>query len=171
VLVPPIAVNVSPAQLHHRDFVEVVRDAVGALLAPARLDIEITESLLMQNLEENVAKLRAIRNLGVKIAIDDFGTGHSSLAYLAKLPVDFLKIDRSFVKTMLDDPNTMNVVQMVISLARSMRLTVIAEGVESEEQAGMLHSLRCDEMQGYLVSKPLPPADMVALLARITRLP
>jgi diguanylate cyclase (GGDEF)-like protein/PAS domain S-box-containing protein len=166
VVAPPIAVNVSAAQLRHRDFVEVVRDAISALPAPARLDIEITESLLMHNLDEHVAKLQAIRNLGVKIAIDDFGTGHSSLAYLAKLPVDSLKIDRSFIKTMLNDPNTMNVVQMVISLARSMRLTVVAEGVESEEQARMLHFLRCDQMQGYLVSKPLPPGDVIGMLQK-----
>ena len=168
---PPIAVNVSAVQLRQRDFVDVVRDALSALPPGARLDIEITESLLMENLEENVAKLRALRALGVKIAIDDFGTGHSSLAYLAKLPVESLKIDRSFVKTMLEDPNTMNVVQMIISLARSMRLTVVAEGVESEVQARMLHQLHCDQMQGYLFSKPLPFGDIAVMLSRIGAIP
>jgi len=163
-LVPPVAVNVSAGQLRQRNFVDLVAQAVRTIPPPARLEIEITESLLMHNLDENVRKLRALRDLGVKIAIDDFGTGHSSLAYLARLPVESLKIDRSFVKTMLSDPNTMNVVQMVISLARSMRLTVVAEGVESEAQATMLASLRCDEMQGYLFGRPLPPDEITALL-------
>ena len=163
-LAPPVAVNVSAVQLRQRNFVDVVGAAVRAIPPSARLDIEITESLLMENLDENVRRLRALRDLGVKIAIDDFGTGHSSLAYLARLPVEYLKIDRSFVKTMLNDPNTMNLVQMVISLARSMRLTVVAEGVESEPQAAMLATLQCGEMQGYLFSRPLPLSEIAALL-------
>jgi diguanylate cyclase (GGDEF)-like protein/PAS domain S-box-containing protein len=166
ILVPPIAVNVSAVQMRQRDFVDVIRKALSTVPLPARLDLEITESLLMEDLEENIVKLRAVRKLGVRIAIDDFGTGYSSLAYLAKLPVESLKIDRSFVATMLDDPNTMNVIHMIISLARSMRLTVVAEGVESEEQAKMLRLLRCDQMQGFLFSRPLPAADVAAMLPR-----
>ena len=118
----------------------------------------------MKDLQGNIEKLNALRALGVKVAIDDFGTGHSSLAYLAKLPVDALKIDRSFIITMLDDAGAMALVQTIISLAHSLKLAAVAEGVDSEEQARMLRLLRCDQMQGYLISKPLPMAGMTALL-------
>ena len=106
-----------------------------------------------------------MRALGLKIALDDFGTGYSSLAYLAKLPVNTLKIDRAFILTMLKDQDTMTLVSTMISLAHSLRLTVVAEGVETEEQARMLHLLRCDQMQGYLFSKPVSEAAFAALLA------
>jgi len=98
------------------------------------------------------------------VAIDDFGTGYSSLAYLAKLPLATLKIDRAFIVTMLEDPDTATLVQMMISLAHSLKLKVVAEGVETEEQAKILRLLRCDQMQGYLFSKPLPLEQMTALL-------
>ena len=133
-------------------------------VAPTGIDLEITESLIMQDIEDNIRKLKEVRGLGVSIAIDDFGTGYSSLAYLAKLPVQSLKIDRSFVVTMLKNPDTMTLVQTVISLAHSLRLKVVAEGVDEEEQAKMLRLLRCDEMQGYLFSKPVPFDEMTALL-------
>ena len=138
--------------------------ALGAV--PPALDLELTESLLMEDIQGNVEKLKAIQALGVEVAIDDFGTGHSSLSYLAKLPVDTLKIDRSFIITMLEDPGSMTLAQTIISLAHSLKLAAVAEGVESEEQARMLRLLRCDQMQGYLVSKPLPVTEMTALLAR-----
>jgi EAL domain-containing protein (putative c-di-GMP-specific phosphodiesterase class I) len=105
-----------------------------------------------------------MRELGLGVAIDDFGTGYSSLAYLARLPVRSLKIDRSFINAMLTDPNTMNVVSTIISLAHSLKLKVVAEGVESEEQASVLRLLSCDEMQGYLFSKPLPAPELLTLL-------
>jgi EAL domain-containing protein (putative c-di-GMP-specific phosphodiesterase class I) len=107
-----------------------------------------------------------VHGLGVRIAIDDFGTGYSSLGYLAKLPVQTLKIDRSFIIAMLKDPDTMTLVQTIISLAHSLRLKVVAEGVEHEEQAKMLRLLQCDEMQGYLFSRPVPFDQMTALLQR-----
>ena len=166
VAMPRIAVNVSAIQLRQRDFVEGVRGIVGSGAAPAAIDIEITESLLMDDIESNVLKLRALRDFGMKIAIDDFGTGYSSLGYLAKLPVHSLKIDRSFIITMLDDPDTMTLVSTIISLARSLRLTVVAEGVDSEEQAKMLRLLRCDQMQGFLVSRPVPLAELEAFLGK-----
>jgi EAL domain-containing protein (putative c-di-GMP-specific phosphodiesterase class I) len=155
---PRIAVNVSAIQLRQRDFVEMVKEAIAQGTNPTGVDIEITESLLMRDVAGTIEKLKALRSLGMKIAIDDFGTGYSSLGYLAKLPVHTLKIDRSFITTMLGDPDAMVLVQTMISLAHSLRLKVVAEGVETEEQAKMLHLLRCDEMQGFLFSKPLPAA-------------
>jgi EAL domain-containing protein (putative c-di-GMP-specific phosphodiesterase class I) len=118
----------------------------------------------MQDVQANIEKLDALRRLGMRIAIDDFGTGYSSLAYLARLPVQTLKIDRAFISTMLQDPNSATLVQTMISLAHSLRLKVIAEGVETEEQASTLHLLGCDEMQGYVFSKPLPLGELTALL-------
>ena len=151
-----VAVNVSAIQFRKKDFFATVRDAVEHGGSPGCLDLEITETAIMDAIEDNIQKLRDLRSLGVSIAIDDFGTGYSSLAYLAKLPVETLKIDRSFVTTMLRDADTMTLVQTIISLAHSLRLKVVAEGVESEEQAEMLGLLHCDEMQGYLFSKALP---------------
>jgi diguanylate cyclase (GGDEF)-like protein/PAS domain S-box-containing protein len=162
---PRLAVNVSAIQLRQRDFVRVLEEAIGHGVKPTGIDLELTESLVMDDIEANIAKLQAIRALGVDIAIDDFGTGYSSLAYLAKLPVQMLKIDRSFIKALHDDPNAMTLVSTMISLAHSLRLKVVAEGVETEEQAKMLRLLRCDQMQGYLISKPVPAADLIKLLA------
>ncbi len=163
---PRVAVNVSAVQLRRRDFVESVKRAIEDASSPPGIDLEITESLVMEGIAENIQKLSAVRDLGLQIAIDDFGTGYSSLAYLAKLPVHALKIDRSFIITMLDDPNVTTLVSTILSLARSLKLKVVAEGVDSEEQAKVLHLLRCDEMQGYLFSKPLPLAELTALLNR-----
>jgi PAS domain S-box-containing protein/diguanylate cyclase (GGDEF)-like protein len=166
---PRIAVNVSPIQLQQKHFVEVIRDVIEASMPALHgLDLEITESVLMENVSDNVAKLRTLREMGVSIAIDDFGTGYSSLGYLAKLPVNALKIDRSFIVRMVDDPDSMSIVSTIISLAHSLSLKVIAEGVDSGEQQKVLRLLRCDEIQGYLVSKPLPAADVVIMLQEQT---
>lgn len=165
-VVPPIAVNVSAVQLRQRDFVDVVRKALKHVPLPAALDLEITESLIMQDVEANIEKLNALRKHGVNIAIDDFGTGYSSLGYLAKLPVQSLKIDRSFIVAMENDPNAMTLVSTIIQLAHSLHLKVIAEGVETEEQAKFLRLLRCDEMQGYLFSKPMPKEALAELLRK-----
>ena len=161
--VPRVAVNVSALQLRQADFSELVREAISGPTPPA-IDIEITESLVMQDIEANIVKLRELRSLGVEIAIDDFGTGYSSLAYLAKLPVQALKIDRSFVSAMADDADVMTVVSTIVSLAHAMRLKVIAEGVENEAQANILRALNCEEMQGYLISRPVPREALAALL-------
>ncbi|MBE0612688.1 MAG: EAL domain-containing protein [Burkholderiales bacterium] len=152
-----VAVNVSPLQLRQRGFVGEIRQATGIdAQAPAALELELTESLIMADVRHNIASLQAIRALGVTIAIDDFGTGFSSLSYLAKLPVDTLKIDRAFVVDMVSGPDGLALVSTIINLAHSLKLKVVAEGVETEEQARLLRLLSCDEMQGYLVSKPLP---------------
>ena len=161
---PRIAVNVSSAQLRREDFVRTVAEALGPAGSRDGIDIEVTESLLMKDVADNIEKLTRIRELGIGIALDDFGTGYSSLAYLAKLPVEAIKIDRSFVVAMLDDPSAMTLVSTVISLAHTLRLTTIAEGVESEEQAKILRLLHCDQMQGYLVSQPLSFEEMTQYL-------
>ncbi|HXL75682.1 MAG TPA: EAL domain-containing protein [Burkholderiales bacterium] len=161
---PRVAVNVSPIQLRQRDFVRDVEHAIIEGIAPVAIDLEITESLIMQDIHATIEKLILLRKLGLQVAIDDFGTGYSSLAYLARLPVETLKIDRSFVITMLEDPNTTTLVHTMITLAHSFQLKVVAEGVESEEQANMLRLLGCDQMQGYLFSKPLPVEALLPLL-------
>ena len=131
---------------------------------PRHLKLEITERVVVEDAEGEAGVMQALRRSGLKLAIDDFGTGYSSLAYLARLPVATLKIDRSFVIKMLNDLNTATLVQTMISLAHSLSLKVVAEGVDSEEQARVLRLLRCDEMQGYLFSKPLPVEQLSALL-------
>jgi diguanylate cyclase (GGDEF)-like protein len=161
---PRVAVNVSVSQLHRPDFVAMVRDAVADSAPAPAIDLEITESLLMEDVQESIAKLSEIRDMGVGISIDDFGTGHSSLAYLASLPVNAVKIDRLFVASMLENAGTLRLVSTMIDLAHSLRLKVIAEGVESREQAATLRTLRCDEIQGYLVGRPVPWEEMAALL-------
>jgi EAL domain-containing protein (putative c-di-GMP-specific phosphodiesterase class I) len=118
----------------------------------------------MEDVKVSIEKLEEVRLLGVEVAIDDFGTGYSSLGYLAKLPVHSLKIDRSFIITMLKDPAIMTLVSTIISMAHSLRLKVVAEGVDAEEQAMVLDRLGCDQLQGYLFSKPLPFDDVTALL-------
>lgn len=156
-----IAVNVSAIQLRQRDFVDTVKRAIDGLgIAATHLDLELTESMIMEGIEENVHKLQAVRDMGVNLAVDDFGTGYSSLGYLAKLPVNALKIDRTFVDTMTNNPHSMTLVSTIISLAHALDLKVIAEGVESVEQAKLLRLLKCDELQGYLFSKPLPPSQI-----------
>jgi diguanylate cyclase len=161
---PRVAVNVSAIQLRRPNFVGIVEEAIRQGAKPHGLDLEITESFLMEELPSNIEKIKALRELGVSVAIDDFGTGYSSLGYLAKLPVQSLKIDRSFIITMLKEPGTMTLVSTIISLARSLRLVVVAEGVDSEDQANYLRLARCDEMQGYLISKPVTRDKITALL-------
>jgi diguanylate cyclase (GGDEF)-like protein/PAS domain S-box-containing protein len=152
-----IAVNVSPLQLRHRGFIAEIEQAIGIdAQAAAGLELEITESMIMEDVKHSIASLQAIRAVGVTIAIDDFGTGFSSLGYLSKLPVDTLKIDRSFVTDMTAGPDGLALVSTIITLAHSLRLKVVAEGVETEEQSRLLRLLKCDEMQGFLFSKPVP---------------
>jgi diguanylate cyclase (GGDEF)-like protein len=164
---PRIAVNVSPIQLRHKDFVSVVQQAIGAAQMDAHgLDLEITESLLMEDVEQNILKLAELRRMNVAIAIDDFGTGYSSLAYVAKLPVDVLKIDRAFIINMENSAESRAIVSVIISLAHSLDLKVVAEGVETEAQAKLLRSLCCEQMQGYLFSRPVPANKMETMLAQ-----
>jgi PAS domain S-box-containing protein/diguanylate cyclase (GGDEF)-like protein len=159
-----VAVNVSALQLRQRDFVRGVERAIQGGATPTSIDLEITESLVMEDVEDSICKLNQLRALGVQVAIDDFGTGYSSLGYLAKLPIQALKIDRTFIAGMLKDPAAMTLVQTIISLAHALGLEVIAEGVEEEQQAQQLRLLLCDQIQGYLLSKPVPFDEMTRLL-------
>jgi diguanylate cyclase (GGDEF)-like protein len=156
---PRIAVNVSAVQLRRRDFVATLQQILDAAGEAVVIDIEVTETAAMEDISGSIEKLHALHAMGVHVAIDDFGTGHSSLTYLAKLPAHVLKIDRSFVSAMLDDPDHASLVSTIISLAHSLRLKVVAEGVETREQANMLRLLRCDQMQGYFIGRPMPFAE------------
>ena len=161
---PRIAVNVSMVQLRQDQFAAEVRNAVeGGGLSGRHIDLEITESMLMQDIGRSIEKLSAIRALGVGLSLDDFGTGYSSLSYIARLPVTILKVDRSFIASMSESAEHMAIVSAVISLARALNLTVVAEGVETQEQANLLRLLRCDEAQGYLFGGPLPAEDVERL--------
>jgi len=135
----------------------VVNSAGGV---PDGLEIEITESLIMLDVEANIRKLHAIREMGVEVAIDDFGTGYSSLSYIAKLPINLLKIDIAFIVNMTNNSNDLSIVSAIISLAHSLNLRVVAEGVETHEQANLLRLLKCDEIQGFLFS-PAVPAEQI----------
>jgi diguanylate cyclase (GGDEF)-like protein/PAS domain S-box-containing protein len=159
---PRIAVNVSALQLRQRSFVNDVIAAFGG--AHSGVDLEITESLLMEDIEESIRKLGALREAGACIALDDFGTGHSSLAYLSRLPIDTVKIDRSFIRSMTENADATSIVSTIISLAKALRHKVVAEGVETEEQAQLLRLLRCDQMQGYLFSPPVDREKVEVLL-------
>jgi diguanylate cyclase (GGDEF)-like protein/PAS domain S-box-containing protein len=152
-----VAVNVSPLQLRHRSFIDEIRTVIGVDdRARSGLELELTESLIMEDVKHSIASLHAIRSMDVTIAIDDFGTGFSSLSYLARLPVDTLKIDRSFVVDMTGGPQGLALVSTVINLAHALKLNVVAEGVETDEQSRLLRLIGCDEMQGFLFSKALP---------------
>ena len=161
-----IAVNVSARQFRDPGFVETVERALrSAELDPGRLDLELTEGILVEKREEAVAILKRLKALGVQIAVDDFGTGYSSLSYLSRLPIDCLKIDRSFVNRVNEHGHDAAIAQAVISLAHSLGLRVVAEGVETAEQMGFLSAHGCDEGQGYLYSPAVRADAMANLLA------
>ena len=159
-----IAVNLSPIQVTNQNLVPVVISALAAAGLPARrLEIEITESVLMHNTEKNMATLHRLRELGVRISMDDFGTGYSSLSYLRKFPFDKIKIDRSFISGLPDDNDSIAIVRAVAGLAANLNMTATAEGVETAEQLEKVRALGCVEMQGYLFSRPLPLAQLMPL--------
>ena len=166
---PPIrvAVNLSPRQLQYPHVLKQVSQALERSgLDPSCLELEITESTILEHTDAVIGTLRALREMGITIAIDDFGTGHSSLSALQRLPVDVVKIDRSFVRDVMTDGNDASIVGAVIEMGHKMGLKVIAEGVETEEQMTLLQYMKCNFMQGYYFSKPLPPAEFEALLTR-----
>jgi EAL domain-containing protein (putative c-di-GMP-specific phosphodiesterase class I) len=155
------AVNVSAHQFTRRDFVDTVLGSLKAAgVAADRLELEITESLLMQNLGETGATLTRLRNIGIALSIDDFGTGYSSLGYLRRLPVGSLKIDRSFVKDLARQEDAAAICTAIIAMARELKLTVIAEGVEDRDQLDFLRRHGCEQAQGFLIGKPMPASDL-----------
>jgi diguanylate cyclase len=162
---PRIAVNVAATQLRDDDFVPSLQRALQGLKGdPSALAIEVTESILISNMERAIQVLQQVRELGIPVAIDDFGTGYSSLAYIVTLPIDELKIDRAFVKKITADPAYEGIVRTCVSLARGLNLKVVAEGVETEAQATKLRDLQCDQAQGFFYSPPVPADQLVRML-------
>jgi EAL domain-containing protein (putative c-di-GMP-specific phosphodiesterase class I) len=166
-----MSVNLSARQFLQQDVVAWVLQALEATgLAPTQLELELTESIIAQDTEKVIATINQLKAHGVRHSIDDFGTGYSSLSYLKRYRVDTLKIDQSFIRHMHKEPDDAAIVLSVISLAHSLGLKVIAEGVETSGDCGFLRQHGCDEMQGYYFSKPLPAAEFAALLASGKRL-
>jgi EAL domain-containing protein (putative c-di-GMP-specific phosphodiesterase class I) len=162
-----VAVNLSARQFDRGDLVSTVADVLEETgLDPSCLELEITESLLMENFETSSWTLDELKSVvgGLRVSIDDFGTGYSSLSYLKSLPIDLLKIDQSFVRDIPGDPDDAAITAAIIGLAHNLRLGVIAEGVETEEQVAFLRERGCDEAQGYYFSRPLPADEFVELL-------
>ncbi|AVE05799.1 bifunctional diguanylate cyclase/phosphodiesterase [Pseudomonas palleroniana] len=154
----PLSVNLAGAQLRHPNLLGRIEQLLRDYrLEPGRLQLEITENFIMSQAEEALEVLHQLKRLGVQLAIDDFGTGYSSLSYLKRLPLDFLKIDQSFVRGLPDDPHDAAIVRAIIALGHSMQFTIIAEGVENPAQQAFLAAEGCEQMQGYIVSLPLPP--------------
>ncbi|GFM68294.1 phosphodiesterase [Pseudomonas cichorii] len=167
-----LAVNISPRQFRQTDFVEQVENCLKRhRLPPTMLKLEITEGIVIQNLDDTIAKMLRLKKIGVSFAMDDFGTGYSSLTYLKRLPVDVLKIDQSFIHEAATDANDAEIVRAIVGMANSLNLSVIAEGVETVEQLAFLEQLNCHTYQGYLFSEPLPHAEFEALLCLEKGLP
>ena len=166
---PRVAVNVAPTQFRRGDLLDIVRDALAqANLEPRFLEIELAESAVMANPEESTAILEQLSRMGVLVSVDDFGTGYSSISYLRRFPIDKLKIDQSFVKA-LDSEVDASIVRAIVSLAHSLRLKVVADGVETREQLTFLQAIGCDQYQGFHFSPPLPPQQFAALLSEWQR--
>jgi EAL domain-containing protein (putative c-di-GMP-specific phosphodiesterase class I) len=165
-----MAVNVSPLQFARSDFADTVEEILKSSgLSPTLVEMELTETLVMSNVEESARQMSRLKQLGVHLSVDDFGTGYSSLSYLHQLPIDILKIDRSFVEKMTEPGGTRPIVEAIISLARSLGLQTIAEGVETPEQLAILADLQCDVIQGFLFSRPQSEPDLRHLLETFQR--
>jgi EAL domain-containing protein (putative c-di-GMP-specific phosphodiesterase class I) len=165
--VGPVAVNLSARQFRLQDLDARLKAVVAETgVDPSLIELEITESQLMVDPDHAIRVMRSLCDGGMRIAIDDFGTGYSSLAYLTRFPVGALKIDRSFVADVNKDPNDATIVRTIIEMAHSLGFTVVAEGVETEEQATFLRLMRCERAQGYLFARPMPAADLVKLFSQ-----
>jgi EAL domain-containing protein (putative c-di-GMP-specific phosphodiesterase class I) len=159
---PPlrISINVSSVELRNEDFVARVRDVLAETgLKPSSLELELTETFLMQDVKSTAAVLEALKSMGVQLALDDFGTGYSSLSYLKRFPIDTLKIDQTFVRDLTTDADDASIVSAVISMGRSLNKRVVAEGVETRQQLAFLQDQSCPEGQGYYFSKPMLAGD------------
>src|SRR5260370_30300468 len=166
-----MAVNLSPRQFVDEKLLHDVDDALTASgMSPTLLQLEVTESMVMQNVPRAVRVLDALRSRGIRLAIDDFGTGYSSMSVMKQFPIDTIKIDRSFVRDLPDDSEDKAIAQAIISMGKALGMTIVAEGVETVEQQAVLRHHYCDEMQGFLFSKPLPPQQLAELLRAAPRL-
>jgi EAL domain-containing protein (putative c-di-GMP-specific phosphodiesterase class I) len=170
-VVPPVALNLSARQFQQKDLETVVRRVLDESgVDPSLIQFELTESLLMKEPEAAARTLALLKELGVMISVDDFGTGYSSLAYLKRFPIDALKIDHAFVRDITTNREDAAITLAIISLAHSLKLKVVAEGVETEEQLRFLSEHACDEMQGYYFSKPVAPSECETMLRETRRL-
>ena len=160
-----VSINVSARQFQQDTLIPSITKALQrSRLDPWYLQLELTESVMMQDSEATIAILKRFKDMGIRISIDDFGTGYSSLSYLKRFPVDSVKIDRSFIKDITINPDDAAIAAAVIAMAHSLKLTVVAEGVETLEQLELLQSLQCDEMQGYFISPPVPAEDFIEIV-------
>src|SRR5674476_947373 len=160
-----MAVNLSPRQFGDESLLQDIDDALAASgMSPVLLQLEVTESMVMQNVPRAIKLLDAIQSRGIRLAIDDFGTGYSSMSLMKQFPIDTIKIDRSFVRDLPYDSEDKAIAQAIISMGKALGMTVVAEGVETTEQEAFLRNHACDEMQGFLFSKPVPPEQMSDLL-------
>jgi len=160
-----MAVNLSPRQFADEHLLDDIDEALAASgMSPVLLQLEVTESMVMRNVSRAVKVLDSIQSRGIRLAIDDFGTGYSSMSLMKQFPIDTIKIDRSFVRDLPDDTEDQAIAQAIISMGKALGMTVVAEGVETVEQEAFLRDHGCDEMQGYLFSKPLPSQQMADLL-------
>jgi EAL domain-containing protein (putative c-di-GMP-specific phosphodiesterase class I) len=162
-----IAVNLSPAQFMHGDLVGLVHSILLETgLAPDRLELEITEGVLIEDFDRGLALLRRLKALGVRISMDDFGSGYSSLSYLQAFPFDKIKIDRAFVMNLGRNPQSAAIVRAVIGLGHGLEMSIVAEGVETQEQLGFLADEGCDAVQGYFIGRPAPIGQYAVLVGR-----
>jgi EAL domain-containing protein (putative c-di-GMP-specific phosphodiesterase class I) len=160
-----MAVNLSPRQFADEHLLRDVDEALAASgMSPVLLQLEVTESMVMRNVVRAVRVLHAIQNRGIRLAIDDFGTGYSSMSLMKQFPIDTIKIDRSFVRDLPRDSEDQAIAQAIISMGKALGMTIVAEGVETAEQEAFLRDHACDEIQGFLFSKPLPPRELAGLL-------
>ncbi len=165
--VPHLAINISPAQFNHSNFVDSIISALELTgINPSSVMLEITENLIIKDVNEVIEKMRLLKQRGIRFSIDDFGTGYSSLAYLQRMPIDQLKVDRSFVQDITDNENDAAIVNAIIAMAGSLKLDIIAEGVETPEQVDYLVGCGCNAFQGYWFSRPLPSAEALLKLAK-----
>jgi EAL domain-containing protein (putative c-di-GMP-specific phosphodiesterase class I) len=163
----PVSVNLSFSQFRHEYLAETVEKTIKACgIDPSRLTLEITESIFMEDQDLTIATLNRLKSIGVSIAIDDFGTGYSSLSYLKKFPVDFVKIDQSFINDVAVDPDATSLVAAIITMAHSLGLKTIAEGVETEDQGKILRLLKCDMAQGFYFSRAISPQEIEQFAAQ-----
>lgn len=164
-----MSLNISAIQYKQPDFIEQMLHLMEKYdVAPPEIELEITESVLIDDFTEVTEKLAVLRDIGIKISLDDFGTGYSSLSYLKGLPIDTLKIDKSFIDTVVTDENTRIITESIIYMVKKLGYETIAEGVETEEQYRYLNEIDCDNIQGYLLGKPMPSEKIESLLAEMT---